>query len=116
MFRLFTTGRGLPRPPVVVYSGGRIEIVRARGFFSRLMGQLVGPPRPLLLVRCRAVHGFGMRRALDLWFVDGDYRLVATVVLRPWRWAFRRRARHVFELPAGRYPAPVPGECLEPRA
>jgi len=51
---------------------------------------------------CRAVHTFGMRRAIDVVFVDanGVVRRVFSS-LRPWRVAFDLRARVAYEFSAG---------------
>jgi len=55
----------------------------------------------LLIPRCRSVHTFGMRFALDLAFLDDDARPVSfRRAVPPCRVAFDRRASAVLELPA----------------
>jgi uncharacterized membrane protein (UPF0127 family) len=81
------------------------EVLVAAGFSARLLGlscldhEQAGPG--LLIPRCSSVHTFGMRFALDLFFVDRDGRLcsIRRGVL-PRRLAWDRRASAVLELPA----------------
>lgn len=77
----------------------------ATGFQARLLG-LAGFERDeagagLLIPRCASVHTFGMRFALDLYFLDrhGDPLLVRRGV-PPRRLAFVRGAKAVLEIPA----------------
>ena len=77
----------------------------ARRFGTRLRGlALRSQPPPgtaLLLPRCRAVHTFGMRFALDLVWLDGDGRVVRIdIAVPPRRLAACRRARAVVEVPS----------------
>lgn len=71
---------------------------------SRLLG-LLGrspSPTPLLIVPARSIHTFGMRRPIDVVFLDADLRVVKVVPrLRPNRLATARRAVAVLELVAG---------------
>ncbi|NUN93702.1 MAG: DUF192 domain-containing protein [Verrucomicrobiae bacterium] len=73
---------------------------------SRAAGVLRSPFRgydALLIPRCRSVHTWFLRGALDLLFVD-EQGGVRRVVERagPWRFFFGpREARAVIELPAG---------------
>jgi hypothetical protein len=56
----------------------------------------------LLIPRCRSVHTFGMRFALDLVFLDGRGGVLAVRRgLPPRRLAGDRRAAAILELPAG---------------
>lgn len=57
----------------------------------------------LLLSPCGAIHTFGMRFAIDVVFVDRDWRVVGTRRgLRPGRLAWGGlRARHTLEAAAG---------------
>ena len=56
----------------------------------------------LLIPRCRGVHTFGMRFALDLVFLDTELRpLAVRPAVPPWRFAALPGARAVLELPAG---------------
>ncbi len=73
---------------------------------SRLLG-LVGlaalePGQALLLPRCRSVHTFGMRFALDLIWLDAKGRVLRTdAAVAPRRLRSCRRAHGVVEAPAG---------------
>jgi uncharacterized protein len=61
-----------------------------------------GPPVGLLLPRCRSVHTFGMRFALDLvWLGAGGAVVRIDRGVRPWRVRSCRRARSVLELRSG---------------
>lgn len=85
----------------------------AKGFRTRLRGlafrdrELAGPG--LLLPRCASVHTFGMRFALDLYFLDREGRPLAVHRrVPPRRFAWHRGACAVLEVPAG-------GEFAPPR-
>jgi uncharacterized membrane protein (UPF0127 family) len=81
------------------------DVIVARGLAARLRGLIGCADLPagvaLQLPRCRSVHTFGMRFALDLVWLDG-----AGAVVRidrgvpPWRVRSCRRARSVLELRA----------------
>lgn len=82
----------------------QITVQRARGL-RRLTG-LIGrrPPQPgtaLLLPRCRAVHGCGLRSAIDVVFISCEGTVVRTHRLPPFGFAASRAARDTFELAAG---------------
>jgi hypothetical protein len=93
------------------------EVVVAAGFRVRLLGlafleadQVGGG---LLIPRCRSVHTFGMRFALDLYFLGADGTPSSVRLgVRPNRLASDRRAAAVLELPAGASLPPFRGEEL----
>ncbi|HKB50691.1 MAG TPA: DUF192 domain-containing protein [Solirubrobacterales bacterium] len=91
--------RDLPSTEVL----GR-QVCVASGRRARLLG-LSGLDRDearsgLLIPRCRSVHTFGMRFALDLVFLDRDGRPCSVRrQVPPLRLAFDRRASSVLELP-----------------
>jgi uncharacterized membrane protein (UPF0127 family) len=89
---------------------GGLRVAEARSARARLLGlSFVDAPAPgdaLLLTRCRSVHTFGMRFALDLVWLDGRGRVVRVERgVRPRRLAWCLRARAVVEVPAGQAPA-----------
>ena len=75
----------------------------ARGFWERLLGLAWSrSPRAgaLLLPRCRSVHTFGMRFALDLFWLDARGEIVRVDRgVRPWRIVRCAGARSVIEVP-----------------
>jgi uncharacterized membrane protein (UPF0127 family) len=77
----------------------------ARSPWSRLLGLAFREPPPdtaLLLPRCRSVHTFGMRFALDLVWLDAAGRVLAIDEgVRPWRVRVCRDAVAVVEVAAG---------------
>jgi uncharacterized protein len=89
---------------------GGLRLAVARSRRARLRGLAfldeLPPDRALLFERCRSVHTFGMRFALDLIWLDADRRLV-----RLDRDVPRRRVRscrealHVVEVAAGAGPS-----------
>jgi uncharacterized membrane protein (UPF0127 family) len=92
------------------------EVVVAVGPRARLLGLAWLPReragRGLLIPRCASVHTLGMRFALDVVFLDGDDRPLAThLAVPPRRLLAHRGARSVLELPA-----PVGGEFARPGA
>jgi uncharacterized protein len=92
--------------PVTDALGWRVPV--AVGFTARLLGLAgldldeAGPG--LLIPRCRSVHTFGMRFALDLIFLDrkGNPCAVAREAVPPRRVVWDRRADAVLELPVAR--------------
>jgi uncharacterized membrane protein (UPF0127 family) len=83
-----------------------VEIRTANWFGARLLGLALRsrppPDRALLLPRCRSVHTFGMRFALDLIWLDRDGRVLAVDEgVPPWRVRSRRDAVAVLEVKAG---------------
>ncbi len=82
------------------------EVPLARGFRARLLGLAMLDQGEvgggLLIPRCSSVHTFGMRFALDLYFLDREEAVVAKrLAVPPKRFAFCRGASAVLELPAG---------------
>ncbi len=105
-----------------------MEVVVARSFKRRLRGLALRSTPPgyaLLIPRCRCVHTFGMRFALDLTWFDRDGRVLAVDHrVPPGRVIARRGAWAVLEAPAGLdivAPVAQPGagnkflEALNPR-
>src|SRR5438046_710370 len=82
-----------------------MEVVVARSFRRRLRGLALrrGPPGYALLIpRCRCVHTFGMRFALDLVWFGADGRVLAIDRrVPPNRVVARRGAWAVLETPSG---------------
>ena len=82
-----------------------MEVVVARSFRRRLRGLALrrGPPGYALLIpRCRCVHTFGMRFALDLVWFGADGRVLAVDRrVPPNRVVARRGAWAVLEAPSG---------------
>jgi uncharacterized protein len=91
--------------PTTALPGG-LHLARADTFRSRLLGlaglDSIPPGLGLLLPRCRSIHTFGMRFALDLIWLDGDGELVAVVpAVQPWRVETCGHAASVVETRAG---------------
>lgn len=83
-----------------------LTVRTAKTFLQRLKGLLFTDSLPehtgLLLENCNSIHMFGMRYALDIVFVDQNFRICKIVKnLKPWHIAVCLRARHTIELPAG---------------
>jgi trehalose synthase len=92
----------LRRRPTVTVLGREVPV--AAGARARLLGlarlERVEAGPGLLIPRCRSVHTFGMRFALDLVFLDRDGRPCSVRKgVGPRRIAFERRASAVLELP-----------------
>ncbi len=93
----------LARLPVVTVLGCEVRV--ASGFRVRLLGlshlDRAEAGDGLLIPRCSSVHTFGMRFALDLYFLDDEGRviLIRRKVL-PRRFASGRRASAVLEIPS----------------
>jgi uncharacterized membrane protein (UPF0127 family) len=81
--------------PIVV---ARTPLTRLRG----LLGYRLPPPFALRLERCRCVHTFGMRFALDLHWLGADgATLRIDRAVAPGRVRACRRARAVLEVGVG---------------
>ncbi len=82
-----------------------VEVAVAADRRARLLG-LAGIRREragggLLITRCASVHSFGMRFALDLFFLDAaEQPLLVCRALPPRRLAWCRGAVAVLEIPA----------------
>ena len=84
------TGRGCGREPFYLVTS----------FIGRLKGLLFmrPPARPILLVRCRSIHTFGMRHDADIAFLDREGRVLASYRrVRPLRCISQRHAAAVLE-------------------
>jgi hypothetical protein len=95
--------RRLHRLPRRLVAGHEVPV--AVGVRPRLLGLALldradaGPG--LLIPRCAAVHTFGMRFALDVWFLGEDDELLALRrAVPPGRFVAHRGAAAVLELPA----------------
>jgi uncharacterized membrane protein (UPF0127 family) len=85
---------------------GGLRLAVARGGRARLCGLAfldeIPPDRALLFERCRSVHTFGMRFALDLVWLDGGGAVVRVDGgVRPRRLRSCRRAASVVEVATG---------------
>jgi uncharacterized membrane protein (UPF0127 family) len=100
-----STGRSLPHRlrglRIVEVAGLRVPVATTP--VARLLGLALldrdraGPG--LLIPRCRCVHTFGMRFALDLLFLDRDGQVIdRRLGVPPRRVAFCRQARAVLEI------------------
>ncbi len=83
-----------------------LEVAVARSRRARLLGlshlEPGAAPPGLLIPRCRSVHTFGMRFALDLYFLgEGGVVVEAVLGVGARRLAGCRGARAVLEIPAG---------------
>ena len=83
-----------------------LDIILAISLSSRLRGLLGRPPlqtgQGLWLFPCSAVHTFGMRTAIDVLFLDTNFKPLKRVFgLPPRRFSMCWRACSVLEMPAG---------------
>lgn len=73
-------------------SGSQIELETVPSFWKRLRGLIgrpkLGPASGLVFPRCPAVYGFFLRQAVDWVFLDGSNRVLAAMVLPPWKVLF----------------------------
>ena len=57
----------------------------------------------LLITSCNSVHMFGMKYAIDLVYLDKNWKVLKLVQqLKPWRISACKKANMVVELPANR--------------
>jgi uncharacterized membrane protein (UPF0127 family) len=82
---------------------GGLDVPVAVGFRARLLGlarldrAVAGPG--LLIPRCAAVHTFGMRFALDVYFLGADDEVLARLLVPPRQFVAHRGAAAVLEIP-----------------
>lgn len=83
------------------------DLIMANNFFLRLRGLLFRPMlqenQGIIITPCQQIHTHFMTYALDVVFLDEDYRVCYTVLaMKPWRFTkYIRAAKHVLELPKG---------------
>jgi uncharacterized membrane protein (UPF0127 family) len=81
-----------------------VDVRLAATWSTRLRGlafRREPPPYALLFPRCRSVHTFGMRFAIDVFFLDSDGRVVRTeLAVPPRRVLVCRGAAAVLEVAA----------------
>jgi uncharacterized protein len=82
---------------------------RMRGLLGRTG---LDPDEGLLIRPTNSIHMLFMRFALDAVFVDRELRVLDVKTVLPWRFAARRGAKAVFELPAGAAAGLQAGERL----
>ena len=86
------------------YNHHDLEVRVARTYRQRLVGLALRRRHghALLIPRCRSVHTFGMRCALDLHWLAADCAVIRVDRgVRPWRVRRCRAADAVVEYPAG---------------
>lgn len=72
---------------------------RSKGLLGR---KGLGPGEGLWIVPCEAIHTFGMQFAIDLVYLDREYRIrKIRKNVRPWRLSACLSAHSVIELAAG---------------
>ncbi len=96
--------RDLPQAEVL---GLRVPVAATP--LSRLLGLALlrreSAPRGLLLERCRSIHTFGMRFALDVHFLNAEGTCIRSELgVGPRRMLVERGASAVLELPAPTHP------------
>ncbi|MCK7628226.1 DUF192 domain-containing protein [Streptomyces sp. RS10V-4] len=92
-------GRG-----VLAGAGAGVPVEVAASYRARTRGLLGrdGIAGALLLTPASGVHTFGMRFAIDVAYLDREFRVLAVRTMRPGRLGRPRlRARHVLEAEAG---------------
>ena len=82
-----------------------LELTLARGWLARAVGWLIKreiqPCEALWLKPCAAIHTFGMRFALGVFFLDAQDRVIKVVPrLKPFSFALCFRASSVIETAA----------------
>lgn len=100
--RLARLDRGFDSVPRRAVVGHEVPV--AVGFRARLLGlawvDRAGAGPGLLIPRCAAVHTFGMRFALDVYFLGSDDRVLAVRrAVPPRRFVSHRGAVAVLEVP-----------------
>ena len=85
-----------------VYINARI----AKGFFAKLKGLLFKPAlndrEALVITPCHSVHTCGMQYAIDLIFLNKQFKVVKIEHhCQPWRFFYCRGAVHTLEMLAG---------------
>nr|WP_028797911.1 DUF192 domain-containing protein [Streptomyces purpureus] len=83
---------------------GGVPVEVAASYRARTRGLLGrdGIDGALMITPCNSVHTFRMRFAIDVAYLDKEFRVVDVVTMKPGRLGMiRPRARHVLEAEAG---------------
>jgi uncharacterized membrane protein (UPF0127 family) len=88
-----------------------------KSFFSRFRGYMARDldtvEAGLWLPDCSGIHTFFMRFPLDIYFLDGNHKILeARAGVSPARFVSHRLATSVLEIPAGRFPLAEVGESF----
>lgn len=79
------------------------QVPYAGTYLKRLRGLLFGGEQ-VILDPCSSVHGFGMRKSLDVAYIGTDGTVIDVSVLRPWRaHKPRKGAAAAWEAPQGHF-------------
>lgn len=82
------------------------KLIQADTFLTRLQGMMFRPPlqagEAIIITPCQQIHTHFMGYALDVIFLDSDYKVCFIVnSMQPWKFTkFIKSATHVLELPA----------------
>ncbi|MDQ2631670.1 MAG: DUF192 domain-containing protein [Actinomycetota bacterium] len=106
-------------PPYEGMKSGLESFPVARGFGARFRGlshrDRAGAGPGLLIPRCASVHTFGMRFPLDLYFLDGEGRVLCVKRgVPPRRVVWCPGARKVLEIPSSQGESRPPSGLRRP--
>lgn len=87
-------------------------VMSATSFFERWRGLRGAGPEATLLLRANSVHGVGMDRPFLAVGLSAEFRVIATRMIAPGRFARFPNCRWVLEIPANAEP-PRSGQVLE---
>jgi len=94
--QIYQTDQSIPLLPRVRRTSKSLE--RLRGLLGR---RPLRPGEGLLIDPCRSIHTLGMRYAIDVIYLDREWRVAKLVhALKPWRLSACWRAAMTLEVPA----------------
>ena len=86
-------------------------------FFQRFRGLMftsIKPTTSLFITPCNSIHTFGMQSAIDVYFLDKEWKITHIYRdLKPRKFKTAFRSKHCFETAPGRYPQFQVGDILE---
>ena len=109
---MLTQYKGRQRSSMIARCGNTtIRVGTTCSFRARLAGLVSGPERAIVLFRTRAIHTFGMKYPLDIWYLAKNNVVLKVVeALPPMRLSCCLAASTVIEIPHGWQPLPSPGQ------
>ena len=94
------------------------DVEVADSFMTRFKGLMLrkclNDTSGLLIKKCSSIHTCFMRFPIDVIYLDGDYTVLYTETVVPWRTGkIVKNTKHVLELPEGKKENYITGQKLE---
>lgn len=86
-----------------LFTDVRVANTFRKRFFGLMGRKRMGADEALLLIGCSGIHTCFMRFAIDVVYLDADYKVLYRQTVAPWRIGrFVKGAKHVVEVAKGK--------------